>query len=136
MKLWEIFKKGKTYHPIPRKKKAKTVKPNPFGISPLNPDPEISDIDDRTPVVIPPIKEDDVPIEPGKKISIDVDVKFNRSSSTFRSESDTQRILGDLIKTLKEYPQLQVSIFGNFVNDKPGLTTSSKAVVKITGLVI
>ena len=69
------------------------------------------------------------PVTPDNPVNFNTDVKFKSSSSDFRDTDHTDKILRDLIKTLKEYPQLKVLILGNFSNPTSGLTQDSSAQV-------
>ncbi len=63
-------------------------------------------------------------------ISFNRDVKFKPSRSEFKDVDYTEKTLRDLIKTLKEYPQLKVLILGNTSYDTSStVTTGTGAMV-------
>ena len=96
---------------------------NPFGPISIGPNIGMPEITPRTPAVNPP----SIPefrgnaVTPDNPVNINTDVKFIKNTSTFRSQSHTEKTLRDLIMTLKEYPQLRVLILGNFVNPAQGI---------------
>ncbi len=65
----------------------------------------------------PDIPQPDIPVPTGARIDFDKKINFERASDEFIDKDHTEKILSDLVKTLKEYPQIKVLILGNLSNN-------------------
>jgi RHS repeat-associated protein len=54
-----------------------------------------------------------IPIPPNKSVSFSQNVAFQGNSDSFYDTPANNKVINDLVKTLKDYPQLQLFIVGN-----------------------
>jgi RHS repeat-associated protein len=59
-------------------------------------------------------------IPENKSITFSAQIQFQRNTDQYINNSSNNKIISDLVKTLKDYPQLQLFIVGNAGTDYPG----------------